>query len=427
MESKFFNLKYGETSHEINLSKVNFLGELKAKSMPKVDSIKNLVLETFKNPTTGTSIYQISRPQDKVCIVCSDKTRKTKIDLILPLLLDELNKIGVPDENIFVVFATGTHGLHTKEEQIKILGQNTATRIKFYDHNCKDEANLKFIGKTSRGTPISVNSQVLQANKIILTGAITYHYFVGFSGGPKAVLPGISSFETIQTNHRLVLNSNGGGTNPFAKTGNLKDNPVYEDMLEAMALLNPGFLINTVIDAEGNLAGIFCGHPKTAHRKGTEFINSFCKIKINEKADLVVVSAGGVPKDLNFVQAHKAIENASYALKGGGTMMVFAQMKEAFPSSVYTEWFEHPSPEAIEEALFEHFTIPGHTVYSSLRKAKRFKIILFSSFSKTQVEKMGMIPAHSAEEAVNLAFKNLPDNSSCYVMPEGYNTFPVVQ
>ncbi len=338
----------------------------------------------------------------------------------MPILVNQLNELGVPDSNIFIVFATGTHPLHTREKQEKIVGKEVASRIKMFDHDCKDESNLVLLGRTSRGTPVKINKMVCEADRKILTGSITYHYFAGFGGGRKSVLPGIAGFETIQTNHKLSMQ-------PESTTAALDNNPLSLDMEEAAKMLKPDFLLNTMLNENKELCGIFAGDLIAAHRAGCKFINDYAMVKINKKADLIVAACGGGGMDINYVQAHKGMENAHFALKEGGVMILLGECSEGFPKEIYLDYIKLGSAEKIHEELDKNFTIPGHTVFATFWKSEKFKIVWVSKLPKDIVKKMNIAPADTFEDAYALARKWLGDKRGTYIMPCAYTTFPVMR
>ena len=413
-------LKYGAEKITIDIPKSQVLSVLSGRHMYPLRDPLNAIWAALQEPIETPPLRKIVKKGEKVAILASDYTRATKADLFLPVLVDELNKSGIQDSDIFIVFSNGTHPLHTREKQEQIVGKEIANRLQMFDHDCRDESNLISIGKTSRGTPLKVNKKVYEADRKILTGSITYHYFAGFGGGRKSILPGISSFETIQTNHRLSMQ-------PECTTAALDNNPLSLDMEEAAKMVKPDFILNTVLNENKEICGIFAGDLMAAHRAGCQFINEFAMVRIAQKADLVVAAAGGGGMDLNYVQSHKAMENASFALKEGGVMILLAEAAEGFPSDVYLKYINMGSAQAIHAELERNFTIPGHTVYATFYKAEKFKIIWVSKMPKEIVKKMKITPADSFEEAYALAQKWFPGNPSTYIIPLAYTTFPVLE
>jgi len=411
-------LKYGAEKITIHVPKEQVISVLSGRHMSPLRDPVNAIWAALQEPIETPSPRKTIKKGEKVAIVVSDYTRSTKADLFLPVLVDELNEAGIQDKDIFIVFGNGTHSLHTREKQEQIVGKEIANRIQMFDHDCHDETNLISLGKTSRGTPLKVNKKVYEADRKILTGSITYHYFAGFSGGRKAILPGISGFETIQTNHRMSML-------PECTTAALDDNPLSLDMEEAAKMVKPDFILNTVLNENKEICGVFAGELIAAHRAGCQFIDEYAMVRINQKADLVIAAAGGGGMDLNYVQSHKAMENASFALKEGGVMILLAEAAEGFPSEVYLKYINLGSAKSIHDELERNFTIPGHTVYATFCKSEKFKIIWVTKLPKEIVKKMKIIPADNFEEAYDLAHKWLPAQPPTYIMPLAYTTFPV--
>jgi nickel-dependent lactate racemase len=412
---KSLELKYGKKRISLKLDEGRILSVITGKKLLPLTDPQEKIKRVLKYPISSKSFYETIAAGEKVAIIVSDRTRNVAATVFLPVIINELNSIGVKDSDIFIVFACGTHRLHTKDEHKKIVGEDIARRIELTDHDCSDKNNLVLLGTTSRGTKVEVNKRVTEADHIILTGAITYHYFAGYGGGRKAVLPGISAFQTIQSNHKLCL------TSEKAKTGILAGNPVHEDMVEAARMLDPNLIFNVIMDDTGRISSVFAGDLVEAHEAGCEALDSNYKINIEKKSKAVIASAGGGTKDLNFVQSHKAMENASYVLEEGGTMVLLGESSEGFSSGEYMKYVNLASAEAIENELKRNFTIPGHTILSAFRKAEKFKIIWVSRLDREVIRKFGIIPADDLAEAMNLAGNMEP----AYIMPDAYNTFPV--
>lgn len=417
---KEFFLKYGSGKIKISVPEEDIIAVLSGRPMAPLSSAQDAVRAALQKPIDSPPLSKIVKKGEKIAIVVSDYTRATKADLFLSVLVNHLNGIGIPDQDIFIVFANGTHPLHTREKQEKIVGKEIAARLKMFDHDCRDGTNLIDLGVTSRGTPIKLNKMVYEADRKILTGCITYHYFAGFGGGRKAVLPGIAGFEAIQTNHRLSMS-------PDCTTAALDGNPLSLDMEEAAKMLKPDFILNTVLNENKELCGVFAGDLIAAHCAGCRFINEYAMVRIDKKADLIIAASGGGVTDINYVQSHKAMENAHFALKDGGVMILLAESSEGFPSDVYEKYIRLASGKKIHEELNRNFTIPGHTVFATFHKAEKFKIIWVSKLPKEIVRKMKITPADSFEEAYRLAKKWSGDKRGAYLMPLAYTTFPVMK
>jgi nickel-dependent lactate racemase len=324
-----------------------------------------------------------------------------------------------------IVIALGIHRKQTEDEYKKLLGPLHG-RIRVSDHDCDDPENLLFLGRTSNGIDVMINLQVAEADKVILTGAIGFHYFAGFSGGRKSILPGVAGRKSCMASHFAVLNpEGGGGKNPLAATGILDGNPVHQAMDEACGMVGPAIILNTVLSPDKRLIAAFTGDWREAHRRGCEYYSRYYSIPIASKADLVVVSCGGFPKDVNFIQAHKSMEYASRALKDGGVMILLAQCRDGYGNPTFFNWFRHRELGELEVELRRNYEINGQTAYSTLQKTTRFRIILVSELPPSEVEAMGMTPAGSYDVALRLATEILPTLYSAYIIPDGGTVLPV--
>lgn len=415
-------LKYGSTSFQLQIPPEHLAGVI-LPSVPEPaaspEEIVNNALDTCHSAMCSF------RPGEKIVIVTSDITRHTGSEIYLPLLVERLNRQGIPDGDIEILIALGIHRAQTPHEHEKILG-TLFGRIRVRDHDCDNSAELVSIGRTSNGIDVRINRRAVEADRLILTGVIGFHYFAGFGGGRKSVLPGIASRQACMASHFAVLNpARGSGKNRQAVTGNLADNPVHQAMAEACALAAPDFILNTVLAPDKRIIAAFAGHWRDAHEAGCRYYREHFSYPLQAKADLVIVSCGGFPKDINLIQAHKSMEYAAQALKDGGVMILLAECRDGFGNSTFFRWFRHKRLDQFEEALRETYEINGQTAYSTLQKALRFKAILVSEFSGHQVEEMGMLPAGSLDEALQQANRFLPPAWTALVMPEGGSVLPV--
>ncbi|BCS55851.1 nickel-dependent lactate racemase [Geobacter sp. SVR] len=416
------NLKYGSTSFQLDLPPGRLGGTIEPAMAPAVTSPEEIIARALD---TCQELARFS-PGEKVVIVTSDITRYTGSELYLPQLVERLNRQGIPDRDIQILIALGIHRAQTEHEHRKILGPLYG-RIAVTDHNCDDPAGLVFLGRTSGGIEVSINRRAVEADRLILTGVIGFHYFAGFGGGRKAVLPGIASRQACMSSHFAVLNPHpGSGKNPLATTGSLEGNPVHQAMLEACAMAEPDLLFNTVLSLDKRIIAAYAGHWREAHDEGCRFYRERFSYPLRRKADMVIVSCGGHPKDINLIQAHKSMEYASQALAEGGVMILLAECRDGFGHDTFFNWFRHKRLDEFESALRSHYEINGQTAFSMLMKAQRFRIILVSSFTAHQVEAMGMLPASSLEQALAMAEELLPADWQALVMPEGGSVLPVV-
>ena len=415
-------LKFGSTFFPLALPPEHLAGVIEpAIDLPEesADEIINTALDGCEPILSGFM------PEDRVVVVTSDITRYTASEIYLPLLVERLNRRGIPDRNIEILVALGIHRKQTPHEHEKILGPLHG-RIKVIDHDCDDPAGLVTVGTTSCNIEVSINRRAVEADRLILTGVIGFHYFAGFGGGRKALLPGIASRQACMASHFRVLNpQSGSGKNPRATTGNLEGNPVHQAMVEACAMVGPDLILNTVLSLEKRIMAAFAGQWREAHERGCRYYRELYSFPIAGTADLVVVSCGGYPKDINLIQAHKSMEYASRALKDKGVMILLAECRDGFGHATFFNWFRYRSLDLFEAALRERYEINGQTAYSLLQKTQRFAIILVSGLPGHQVEEMGMIPCGSLKDAMKKAEELLPEGWRTLVIPDGGSVLPV--
>ena len=285
------------------------------------------------------AFIEVVKPGDKVVIVVSDVTRLwVQADILLPVLLDVLNGAGVPDKDISIVTSTGDHRLQTLAEHTAICGDKVLARVPIFDHECH-ATDLVDLGKSSQGTPIRVNRRVWEADKVILTGGIAYHMLAGFGGGRKSIAPGVCGYETIQKNHALALKGGGlTGVNPNIETGKMVGNPVAEDLLEIARIVGVDFILNVVVNEKKEFVYLAAGELHEAHLAGCRVTEEIFGINIEEKAELVIVSSGGFPKDIQLYQSIKALENSAYAVRDGGVIILVSECSDGIGSEPFHDF-----------------------------------------------------------------------------------------
>jgi len=415
---EIIRLPYGDGTREFNISGLKPLKILKPKDYSGTNNYRDLIQGAIKKPMYGPSLKDIASGKSSAVILVSDKTRRTLAKEIIPDILEELSQCGIPLSRIAVIIAVGAHPMLTEEEIVSLLGDGVAGSVTVMNHNCREDFSLEYKGLSSRGTPIHINKTLLDADLKILTGSINYHDFAGFSGGAKSILPGISGRSTISHNHLLLLHPIfRSGYNPMAKAGILDGNPVHEDMEEIAELVNPDFLINVVFNAAGELLQVVSGNWRLTHRMGCKTIEDIFSADIEEKADLVLVSAGGYPFDINFYQAMKSVINTMGMIKENGTIILVASCKEGLGAEHFKEWLSIESPLKLEEELRKDFNMIGKIAYDIRVGLKGKRVLMISDLPGEDVELLGFKNANSLEEAKEML--SLKDEATMYIVPYG--------
>jgi nickel-dependent lactate racemase len=275
---------------------------------------------------------------------------------------------------------------------------------------------------TERGTPVELDRALFEHSHVILTGAVGFHYFAGFTGGRKSVCPGLASKRTVEATHLLALDFERGGRRAGVGTGRLGGNAVHEECERIAAEAAPSFLVNAVTDARGRAVRLYAGDWRAAHRLAcAEYADSHA-VKIPEKRAVVVASAGGSPSDINLIQAHKALDMAAYACAEGGDIVLAAECADGLGRPDFLKWFDSADSRALEARLREAYEVNGQTAWALLTKAERFRVHLVSTLPDEDVRRMRMTPARSLEEALARIDREAPG----YVLPRGAAYMPVV-
>jgi len=416
-----FILKYGTYSHELTIDAELLTVESQTCADP-LAAIRTALREPINSPP----LPELCRPGEKVVIVTSDITRYTASEFYLPILVEELNRAGVTDADIEIVIALGIHRRQTAAEHRKILGPLFG-RIKVSDHECDDPQALVDLGTTTGGLPVRINRTVAEADRIIVTGTVGLHYFAGFGGGRKSLVPGVASRATCMATHFAIFNPPAiGGKHPQAVAGVLDGNPVHAAILEAALMLKPDFLFNTVLTPDKRIAGAFAGDLQAAHQAACAMARQLYIVETAAPADLAIVSCGGHPKDINFIQSQKALDYGVRALQPGGTIILLAECADGFGNPTFFDWFRYQDLAAFEAALRQNYEINGQTAHATLEKARRYRVILLSEFDRQQTQTMGMEKAETLDEALAMAYEKLPPNPRTVVIPDGGTVLPVI-
>ncbi len=423
-----FSLAYGRGALTLELPAGRQVQVVTGRPTPPVAAVAAAVRQALACPIGSPSLKETVAAGDKVAVVASDLTRSLHQELFLPVLLDELNAAGVPDRDITLVVALGAHRRHTPEENAATYGREVVSRVRVEQSHARDEDDFVYLGTTSRGVAAKINRHVAAADKVILTGGIVYHSMAGFAGGRKSVVPGVASYGTIQANHRFCLSETvGRGINPRCDGGLLAGNPLHEDQLEIAALLNPAFLLNAIPAPDGGFAGFVAGHWREAWEEGCRRVAGIYGVPISERTDLVIASAGGFPKDMNFYQATKATENALAACKEGGVLIAVLECRAIGEPPDFSGWFDIASLRERELELREGFTVPGFVALKTGLSAQRVRhIVVTLPENRAFIEKAGMTPAATLPEALALAEAHLGRGDyTVTVMPHAADTLPL--
>jgi lactate racemase len=417
---KQINLAYGRSSVSFSFDENRFQ-ELASAANNEKTLTDAEIGEALDSPIKSPLLENILVSGNSVLIVVSDATRATASAQIVNLLVRRVIQSGIAPEDIAIIFSTGIHRAVTMEEKLELLTPFIVQRIKTIDHDAFDSRRLVRIGQTADGRSVELNQALREFSHVIITGAIGFHYFAGFSGGRKAVCPGLASADTIASTHMLALDSENGGRRAGVGTGLLAGNAVHEECERVAAMIEVAFCVNTVVDGAGRANRVYAGHWRHAHEEGCREYLATHSMRIEQKRELVIVSCGGWPYDINLIQAHKALDMATNACKEGGTIILLAQCRDGLGRPDFLKWFEAKNSRALEARLCEGYEVNGQTAWALLTKAERYRILLVSDLAHQDVEKMRMTPASSIDEALS----RIDPRTEGYVMPRGAALMPL--
>ena len=409
------SLNYGSTSMALDIPDENYLGTLSPQDIKEIENPINEVRKALANPTGSKKIKELVSFQDRIIILASDVSRPSPSSILLPPILEELKEAGVSNNQITIVFGLGVHRKQSEEEKKKLVGEEVYNQIKCIDHEIDDCVE---IGITKRGNQVFIFKKILDADFVIVTGNLEFHYFAGFSGGAKAIAPGVCSRSTIANNHKHFLE-------PGAKSGKTKGNPVREEIEEIGEMVGIDFMVNAVLNSHKKVVKVVAGEITKAHREGIKYVNDMFRVGIDTLADIVITSPGGFPKDIDLYQTHKAMENASLAVKKGGIIIVTGECRDGLGEGKFSKALDGKlSPQELIEELKKNFILGRHKASRVAKIHLDSDIYLVSNLSDEVKSKLFIKNFNSLEEAFSEAIKVKGENAKVLVMPYGGSTLP---
>lgn len=422
---KRFSFRYGDGAVSAELDEKNILGELHGNAVPSLQDIPYALAQAVEHSIGSRPLAETVRAGESVCLVISDMSRFwMRQDRVIPPLLDYLYAhCGVKPGDVTILVANGTHAGGDEKTLRTLVTDAVYDSVRVVNHDCLAD-DLVYMGATPHDTPVWINPMAAHADLVICLGACVHHVMAGFGGGRKSILPGISGMETIKHNHAYALDPNAFRSNPRIGNGKLEDNPLHQDMCEAAALIPRLFMINLVLNAEMQLAQIYAGHYLESWQQACRAVDEIYRVPIPCKADAIIASCGGFPKDMSLYQGTKTIDNVETGLKRGGTLILIIEAREGGGPAEYFDWINNLKDGSIENRLREHFTIPGYIFFLNCEQAQRYNILMLTSIPPEVVAPMGIKAFSNMDDL--LAAADLADKS-LYVIENGSTVIPYPQ
>ena len=409
-------LPYGKTSLPVTVPAKNLLGVITPQEFIPPQKPEEMIREALQDPLGTEPLSSLVHPGDHVAIVVDDYTRPCPTQALLPPVLNQLHDAGVDDLDILIIIANGTHTPPTPDQVKEILGEKIA-RTFMVTSNDNTNGEYVTVGETRRGNTVEILKDYVESDVKILLGDIEYHYFAGYGGARKSILPGLSSKNTIQRNHSLVFEKG-------ARTGMLKDNPIHQEMNEAMHLAGCDFILNVVQNSHHRIVGAWAGRPEVVLDAGSKLVDTMYRRKITQRPDIVITAASGHPHDINLYQAMKAMHQACQVVTDHGVIILVAECPQGAGSQLYTDWLaKYPTSRDVQRALNENFVIGAHKAYYHRVAVENHPIYFVSAMPAAEVEGLFQFKkATSPDDALHQALHTTGPQARVLVVPQGTTT-----
>jgi nickel-dependent lactate racemase len=364
-------------------------------------------------------ILQKKKP-GKVVVIVNDITRPTPYDLLLPPLLDRFKKAGITDDQVTFVVATGIHDPHTEEQNLEVYGEEIVRRFRVVSHVSDDLDSLVSVGNLSTGSELRINRLVYEADFVVALGVVMPHYFAGYSGGRKSILPGVAWKKTVERNHSRMVEL-------MDDLPDLDHNPVNLEMIEAARMVGLDFILNVVVNENKEVVKVVAGDVVDAWKEAVSVASGIYEVPIKGLADVAIASACGHPRDINVYQMQKALDHADKATKKGGAIIIVAECPMGYGEEVFEEWMNAAKcPDDIVERIKTDFMMGGHKAFGIAKVAAGKTVYLVTSLNDEMVKKLFAVKVHSVEEAIRRIEEEKGNNLKYIVMPQGSLTVPVL-
>ena len=408
-------IRYGSMEIGFSLPRGRLVRRLEPEFPHATSSAAEILAGALKQPFGSRTLVDIASGKKSAAILIPGKARLAGTREYVPALVSELKKAGLADQDITIFLADGTHEQHLESDVAALLGEDLVSRIRCLGHDCRKEEEVVELGTTRFGTPVLINRQVLDSEVKVLTGRIVPHYFAGFSGGRKALIPGVAGFRTILANHRLTLDRQ-RGIHPAVGLCSLADNPVHLDMLEGARMAKPDFCLNTLLSSDHQMIGAVAGDFEIAHEEGCRLAAQWLRLTLAEPVDVLVTGAGGLPYDCNFMQALKTVFNVQDIVRPGGAILWVAECPQGINPG-FLGWAALPSDTELEEAVRAKYSLTGHNSIMLRQLIRKADVSLCSALPREVVAKLGLHPVSSLQEGLRWLLEKFEGDFTYAVVP----------
>lgn len=413
-------LPYGKQTVPLDVPDERLLDVVLPKEIIQPERPEFLIADALQKPLGSDPLSKLAGAGDTVAIVVDDYTRPCPTQQLLPPVLEELRRAHVNDSDVLILIASGTHKPPSLDQIREIAGEKIARTYQFTSNDIMNGEYVT-VGTTKRGNEIEILRDYVEADVKILIGDIEYHYFAGYGGTRKSILPGVSSNNTIQRNHKLLFNER-------AQAGILKDNPIHLEMNEAMHLAGCDFAFNVVMNSSRRIVGAWAGKPEPVLDAGAKLVDSMYKREVKERAEIVVVAASGYPHDIDLYQAYKGLHTALPVINTHGVILFVAECSKGIGNTVYEEHMKkYKTSEELKEALKKEFVMGAHKAYYHLKAVEDHAVLCVSSLDPDVLKSLyKFTPVKTPNDGLKEAFALMGEKDArVRVVPQGATTLLV--
>ncbi|MBC7186593.1 MAG: nickel-dependent lactate racemase [Calditrichaeota bacterium] len=387
---------------------------------------EEIINAALSKPLGAPPLERLVRRGERTTIVIPDASRRCGARVFLPLLIDLLNRKGIHDRDITILFATGSHGTQTDAERQEVVGPEIYRRVRTIDHDCRQASELVHLGETVNGTPVWLHKYVVKAERLLLAGGTSHHPLTGYAGGPKLLNPGCAGLETVLRCHALGIDVTRGGLADTCAPGVAAGNPIYQDILDSMKFVQVDFALHLIVDAQGRVRQACAGALAPSWEKARQLADSFYKVRVAERVPLVIASCGGSPFDDDFVKTFRAMRNASLLVSDGGHLLLIAECRAGLGCEYFLDFFA-VTPHELASKLRKEYRSFGTTALGLRELLRRIRVTVVGMLEPDAGSAMGVRVQPAVQVAVEQALSELPSGAKMAVLPHAHFTLPVVE
>lgn len=419
---KHVELAYGKTGLDIQVP--NHADVIEPRYIAKLDNERERALEALRHPIGTPPLKEMVKATDTVSIVISDSTRPTPNHKLIPWILEEISH--VPKENIVIINGTGSHRDNTREELVAMLGEEVVQSVRVLNNNAFDKETQTYLGTSKYGAEVYLNKAYCESDFKIVTGFIEPHFFAGFSGGPKGIMPGIAGIDTIMHFHSAKMIAH-----PRSTWGIIEDNPVQDEATEITLMAKPDFMLNVTLNGDKDITQFFAGDVIRAHREGCQYVKEHAMVSCDDRYDIVITTNSGYPLDQNLYQAVKGMSAAHKIVKQGGAIICAAECSDGLPNhgnyAKILKMFDTP------QELLDKINDPEFSLFDQWQAQKQAMVQVwadvhvYSTLSDEEVSQAMFTPSSHIEQTIEKLLETYGQNARIAVMPLGPLTIPYVK